>query len=73
MKSKLNIQTLLIGLALLLGLAGAAWAGGLPQEPSDAYLVNEDINIITGLYIREYSLAGNGADRTRERRMIQDL
>ncbi len=60
MKMKWNIHVVLIGLALLLGLAGAAWAGGLPQEPSDEYLVNEDINIITGLYLREYSLADNG-------------
>ena len=70
MKSKLNIQTLLIGLALLLGLAGAAWAGGLPQEPSDAYLVNEDVNIITGLYTREYSFAGNGTVDYKTARQI---
>ncbi len=60
MKMKLNIQAVLVGLALMLGMAGAAWAGEVPQEPSDEYLVNEDINITTGLYHREYSLAGNG-------------
>ncbi len=70
MKSKLNIQTVLIGLALLLGLAGSAWAGGLPQEPSDAYLVNEDVNIITGLFTREYSLAGNGTVDYKTARQI---
>ncbi|GJL53081.1 MAG: hypothetical protein NPIRA02_02130 [Nitrospirales bacterium] len=32
----------------------------LPTEPEDNYLVHEDVNIITGLYTREYSLLQDG-------------
>lgn len=35
-------------------------AGPPPQEPNEDFLVNEDVNIITGLYTREYSLSGTG-------------
>ena len=60
MNSKLNIRTLVVGFALVLGMTGPVLAGTLPQEPSEAFLVNEDVNIITGLFTREYSLGGNG-------------
>lgn len=59
MKSQLNFKTVVSGLALVVGMAGWAQAGTLPPEPSEASLINEDVNIITGLYTREYSLAGN--------------
>ena len=55
----MNFKTVVIGLALVIGMAGWAQAGRLPPEPSEASLINEDVNIITGLYTREYSLAGN--------------
>jgi hypothetical protein len=35
-------------------------AADIPKEPGEEYLVNEDVNIITGLYIREYSLQQDG-------------
>ena len=50
----------LLGLMLALGAAGMTIAAELPKEPDDAYLVHEDVNIITGLYIREYSLRRDG-------------
>ncbi len=47
-------------------------AQDLPSEPGNERLVNEDVNIITGLYIREYSLAGNGVvDFKTARQIIQ--
>ncbi|HBP86596.1 MAG: hypothetical protein KC592_00840 [Nitrospira sp.] len=49
------------GLLLSLGLVGSGIAAAdMPNEPSEANLINEDVNIITGLYIREYSLKGDG-------------
>lgn len=58
MHSKRNIQTLMMGFVFMLGMTGSGLAGGLPQEPSEEYLIAEDVNIITGLYTREYSLNG---------------
>ncbi len=60
MKSHRNIHPMIVGLSLMLSVAGAAFASDLPQEPSETSLLNEDVNIVTGLYIREYSLARNG-------------
>ena len=60
MRHSSHIITLGIGLALVLFVGEIVWAGALPPEPSEAYLVNEDVNIITGLYTREYSLAQDG-------------
>lgn len=31
-----------------------------PPEPTEAFLIAEDVNIITGLYIRKYSLGNDG-------------
>ncbi len=60
MKHPSHITTLGIGLALVLfgGEMTLAWTP--PPEPSEASLINEDVNIITGLYTREYSLAQDG-------------
>ena len=44
--------------------------GNLSPEPNDEFLVNEDINIITGLYTREYALQGNGVVDYRTARQI---
>lgn len=60
MKKNTKIKSGIIGMALVLGMTLCANAGGPPKEPVEAYLINEDVNIITGLYPREYSLNGNG-------------
>ncbi len=52
-------QTTVLALTLTVVLAHAAFGGNLPQELAEKYLVNEDVNIITGLYTREYSLLGD--------------
>ncbi len=47
-------------------------AQGLPTEPAEDFLVNEDVNIATGLYTREYSLHKNGVIDYRTARQIID-
>jgi hypothetical protein len=42
----------------------------LPTEPGEENLVNEDVNIVTGLYTREYSLHGDGIIDFRTARQI---
>jgi len=42
----------------------------LAQEPTEEYLVNEDINIITGLYTREYALQQDGVVDYKTARQI---
>jgi hypothetical protein len=49
-----------VGLVLSLMMQGAAMAVDLPKEPGDEFLVYEDVNIMTGLYTREYSLKQDG-------------
>ena len=44
--------------------------GTLAQEPTEEYLFNEDINIITGLYTREYSLQQDGVVDYKTARQI---
>ncbi|GJL68607.1 MAG: hypothetical protein NPIRA06_12420 [Nitrospirales bacterium] len=48
------------GILLSLLMEGSGIAADIPKEPDEANLINEDVNIITGLYIREYSLKGDG-------------
>lgn len=55
-----SINRMVLALAVATNGAGGALAADLPPEPSGEYLVNEDVNIVTGLYTREYSLARNG-------------
>lgn len=45
-------------------------AESLPVEPGDENLVEEDVNIVTGLYTREYSLHGDGVIDFRTARQI---
>ncbi len=59
MNRPLLLNSLLTVGVLIISLAQSALAGPPPQEPSEAYLVHEDVNIITGLYTREYSLTNN--------------
>ena len=54
-----HIRGFIIASALVASLGNMAMARNLPTEPGEEYLINEDVNIITGLYTREYSLAGN--------------
>ena len=42
------------------GSGATTFRGGPRPEPGEDSLINEDVNIITGLYIREYSHARNG-------------
>jgi len=70
MKRATSIQAMALGLALICGAGGAVFAADLPQEPGDEYLINEDVNIITGFYIREYSLGRNGVADYRTARQI---
>ena len=60
MKARINIRTVIGTGVVLMSLAGTALARILPPEPSEKYLIQEDVNIITGLYTREYSLDGTG-------------
>ncbi|MDR4493489.1 MAG: hypothetical protein AB7P17_00250 [Nitrospirales bacterium] len=49
---------------------GNGLAATPPAEPGEEYLVKEDVNIITGLYIREYSLSRDGVVDFRTARQI---
>lgn len=55
---------------LSLMMAGNGIAAEMPKEPGEANLINEDVNIITGLYIREYSLRGDGVVDYKTARQI---
>jgi hypothetical protein len=58
--------------ALLTISTNVAFAQNLPSEPDPERLVNEDVNVVSGLYIREYSLSGNGiVDLKTARQIIQ--
>lgn len=70
MDTKRHIRRLMLALAIVAGTVGGAWASTLPPEPDEEYLVNEDVNIVTGLYIREYSLASDGVVDYRTARQI---
>ena len=60
MKHSPYIQAIAIGLALAFLNGEMVQAEMPPVEPEEAYLVDEDVNIITGLYTREYSLHQDG-------------
>lgn len=55
---------------LSLIIQGNGLAAEIPKEPGEANLINEDVNIITGLYIREYSLQGDGVVDYKTARQI---
>ncbi len=58
------------GILLSFVMEGNGIAANMPKEPNEAYLINEDVNIITGLYIREYSLQGDGVVDYKTARQI---
>jgi hypothetical protein len=55
---------------LSLIIQGNGIAAEIPKEPGEANLINEDVNIMTGLYIREYSLQGDGVVDYKTARQI---
>ncbi len=70
MKRRMHIVAMAVGLAVMWGAAEAALASSLPQEPSDDYLVNEEVDNGVGFYFREYSLAQDGTIDYRTARQI---
>jgi len=70
MKRTSHMNTLLVGGALAVSLVSPGFAGNLPLEPGEERLMNEDVNIITGLYTREYSLTGSGVVDYKTARQI---
>jgi hypothetical protein len=48
------------GILISLAMVGSGRAADVPKEPDEANLLHEDVNIMTGLYTREYSLKGDG-------------
>jgi hypothetical protein len=48
------------GFLLSLTIGGTGMAANIPDEPGEDYLVKENVNVVTGLYIREYSLKQDG-------------
>jgi hypothetical protein len=64
-------RSVLLFLAILVSVPiPPASAEVLPSEPGDEHLVNEDVNIVNGLYTREYSLHGDGTIDYRTARQI---
>jgi hypothetical protein len=59
MKMAMNPYWIVVMLLSLM-TGGTGMAGDIPKEPGEDNLVNEDVNIITGLYVREYSLKQDG-------------
>ncbi len=70
MKQTTPLQALIIGVALSLFGGEMVKAETPPPEPEEAYLVDEDVNIITGLYTREYSLNQDGVVDYKTARQI---
>ena len=73
MKPKTIVLLLVVGVALMWGMAGVAFAIYLPEEPGDDFLVNEEIDTFVGFYVREYSLTQNGVVDYRTARQILGL
>lgn len=71
MKQKSYLQDVLLGGMLAMSLTTSpAFAASLPLEPDETHLVREDVNIITGLYTREYSLTDTGVVDYKTARQI---
>lgn len=58
------------GILLSFVMEGNGIAANMPKEPGETNLIKEDVNIITGLYIREYSLQGDGVVDYKTARQI---
>ncbi|WP_447970592.1 hypothetical protein [Nitrospira sp. M1] len=64
-----KVTFILFNMLLLSSLTSFVHAAP-PIEPEKTYLVNEDVNVIAGLYFREYSLTGNGVIDYKTARQI---
>ena len=65
-----SYKTIVTSLFLALTWMGPCYAADLPLEPEEESLISEDVNIVTGLYTREYSLKNNGIVDYRTARQI---
>ncbi|MCA9419741.1 MAG: hypothetical protein KC592_01910 [Nitrospira sp.] len=70
MNTTVAIHACVIGLALLLVGGEQVKAETPPPEPDESHLVEEDVNIMTGLYIRKYSLQQDGVVDYKTARQI---
>lgn len=70
MKQTTYFQAFVIGFSLVLFGGEMVKAEMPPHEPEEAYLVDEDVNIVTGLYTREYSLRQDGVVDYKTARQI---
>ncbi len=61
---------ILVGLLFAMTWITPCFAGDLPPEPDEKSLISEDVNIVNGLYTREYSLHDNGIVDYRTARQI---
>ena len=61
---------LLAGLLFAMTWTNPCLAGDLPAEPDEKFMISEDVNIVSGLYTREYSLKDNGIVDYRTARQI---
>jgi hypothetical protein len=59
MNMKMESWSMGIVCSLMIG-GGSVWGTEIPKEPDEDHLVREDVNIILGLYYREYSLKQDG-------------
>lgn len=72
MNASLAIPAATLGSVVILGATLLAFAGDLPPEPGEEFLVDEDVNIITGLYTREYAMGLDGiVDYITSRQILQ--
>ncbi|GJL56033.1 MAG: hypothetical protein NPIRA02_31650 [Nitrospirales bacterium] len=64
-----NVASILLSMLLLCSFTSFVHASP-PIEPEETHLVHEDVNIIAGLYFREYSLKDNGVIDYKTARQI---
>ncbi len=64
------LRSAALAAALFVSVPLHSTAETLPAEPDEEHLVNEDVNIVNGLYMREYSLHGDGVIDYRTARQI---
>lgn len=60
MRRRILFPAALASFLISLTLPNPSLSASPPPEPADAFLIAEDVNIITGLYIRKYSLGNDG-------------